>query len=105
MLDTDNVELDVEMAIIGAGFAGIGVAIKMKLADNASFTIFERASEVGGTWRDNTYPGCACDIPSLLYSYSFEPNPEWSRAFSGYVEIHQYLNKNFKTIKTAIKNA
>lgn len=93
MLAANNSELDIETAIIGAGFAGIGVAIKFKLTGNESFTIFERASEVGGTWRDNTYPGCACDIPSLLYSYSFEPNPEWSRAFSGYAEIHQYLKK------------
>jgi cation diffusion facilitator CzcD-associated flavoprotein CzcO len=93
MLATNNTELDIETAIIGAGFAGLGVAIKMKMSGNDSFTIFERASEVGGTWRDNTYPGCACDIPSLLYSYSFEPNPDWSRSFSGYSEIHRYLKK------------
>ena len=61
-----------EVAIIGAGFAGIGAAIKLKEAGIEAIKIFERKKELGGTWRDNTYPGCACDIPSFLYSYSFE---------------------------------
>ena len=80
-----------EVAIIGAGFAGIGAGIKLKNQNDNSFIIFERAAEVGGTWRDNTYPGCACDIPSFLYSYSFEPNPEWSETFSPQAEILEYL--------------
>ena len=55
--------------------------------------IFERAEDFGGTWRDNGYPGCACDVPSHLYSFSFEPNPAWSRTFSGQPEIHAYLRR------------
>jgi cation diffusion facilitator CzcD-associated flavoprotein CzcO len=83
----------IEVAIIGAGFAGIGAAIKLKKAGIESIKVFERKKELGGTWRDNTYPGCACDIPSFLYSYSFEPNPEWSESFSSHNEILAYLNK------------
>lgn len=82
---------DFEIAIIGAGFAGIGAGIRLATQNDHSFVIFERASSVGGTWRDNTYPGCACDIPSFLYSYSFEPNPDWSRNFSRQPEIWEYL--------------
>jgi cation diffusion facilitator CzcD-associated flavoprotein CzcO len=79
------------IAIVGAGFAGIGLAIKLREAGIDDFTILERASELGGTWRDNTYPGCACDVASCLYSYSFAPNPDWSRAFSRQEEILEYL--------------
>src|SRR3954469_18477016 len=79
------------IVIIGAGFAGIGAAIRLKQAGISSFRIFERAADVGGTWRDNTYPGAACDVPSHLYSFSFEPNPEWSRMFAESGEIHAYL--------------
>jgi len=79
------------IAIIGAGFAGIGAAIQLEKAGIHSWTLFERASEVGGTWRDNTYPGAACDVPSHVYSYSFEPRPDWSRMFAGAAEIQQYL--------------
>lgn len=61
--------------IVGAGFAGIGTAIRLLQEGTDDFVILERSNRVGGTWRDNTYPGAACDIPSLLYSYSFEPNP------------------------------
>jgi len=80
-----------EVAIIGAGFAGVGAGIKLREKGQSSFVIFERATEIGGTWRDNTYPGCACDIPSFLYSYSFEPNHDWSRTFSRQGEILEYL--------------
>ena len=79
------------IAIIGAGFAGIGTAIQLKKAGILSFTMFERADEVGGTWRDNTYPGAACDVPSHVYSFSFEPNPDWSRTFATSGEIQAYL--------------
>ncbi|HEX2485917.1 MAG TPA: NAD(P)/FAD-dependent oxidoreductase [Myxococcota bacterium] len=79
------------IAILGAGFAGLGTAIQLKRAGIRDFTIFERAGEVGGTWRDNTYPGAACDVPSHVYSLSFEPNPDWSRAFAESGEIHRYL--------------
>src|ERR1700685_3493231 len=73
--------------IIGAGFAGLGMGIRLKQAGIDDFTILERGDRVGGTWRDNTYPGIACDIPSHLYSYSFEPNPNWTRFFAPQEEI------------------
>jgi cation diffusion facilitator CzcD-associated flavoprotein CzcO len=82
---------DFPIAIIGAGFAGIGAAIQLRKAGIDSFTIFERASEIGGTWRDNTYPGAACDVPSHMYSLSFEQNPNWSHRYATSWEIQQYL--------------
>jgi cation diffusion facilitator CzcD-associated flavoprotein CzcO len=81
------------IAIVGAGFAGLGMAIRLKQQGIEDFTIFERADDVGGTWRDNTYPGAACDVPSLLYSFSFAPNPGWSSSFSPQPEIHAYLRR------------
>ena len=77
--------------IVGAGFAGLGMAIRLKQAGIDDFTVLERADRLGGTWRDNTYPGIACDIPSFLYSYSFEPNPNWTRFFGPQREILAYL--------------
>lgn len=77
--------------IIGTGFAGIGMAIALKKAGLSDFLIIEKQNDVGGVWRDNTYPGAACDVPSHLYSFSFEPNPNWSRVFAPQAEIHQYL--------------
>ncbi|KVZ08714.1 alpha/beta hydrolase fold domain-containing protein [Burkholderia stagnalis] len=77
--------------IIGAGFAGIGMAIALQRAGMHDFVILERAHDVGGVWRDNSYPGAACDVPSHLYSFSFEPNPRWSRTFAPQAEIHAYL--------------
>ncbi len=82
---------DFPIAIIGAGFAGIGAAIQLEKAGIESFTIFERADEVGGTWRDNTYPGAACDVPSHVYSLSFEQNPDWSQRYAPSWEIQDYL--------------
>jgi cation diffusion facilitator CzcD-associated flavoprotein CzcO len=79
------------VAIIGSGFSGLCMAIRLKQA-GVDFTIFEEAAGVGGTWRDNTYPGAACDIQSHLYSFSFEPNPRWSRMFPAQPEILAYLN-------------
>lgn len=84
--------MTISVAIIGAGFAGIGAAIRLKDEGITDFVIFERDSRVGGTWRDNTYPGAACDIPSRLYSYSFAPNPEWSHTYSGSDEILSYID-------------
>lgn len=78
--------------IIGAGFAGLGTAIRLRQAGVNDIVILERAQDVGGTWRDNTYPGAACDIPSNLYSYSFAQNPNWSRSFSGSAEILDYVH-------------
>jgi cation diffusion facilitator CzcD-associated flavoprotein CzcO len=82
----------VRVAIIGAGFGGLGTGIRLRKAGLTDFVILERAASVGGTWRDNTYPGCACDVPSHLYSFSFAPNPAWSRSFSRQPEIWQYLD-------------
>ncbi|MFP6607695.1 MAG: NAD(P)/FAD-dependent oxidoreductase [Myxococcota bacterium] len=82
---------DFPIAIIGSGFAGIGAAIQLKKAGIDSFTIFERANEIGGTWRDNTYPGTACDVPSHVYAFSFEQKPDWSRTFAESGEIQEYL--------------
>ncbi|MGI8677763.1 MAG: flavin-containing monooxygenase [Jatrophihabitans sp.] len=81
----------VEVLVIGSGFAGLGAAIRLVKDGREDFLVIERGSEVGGTWRDNTYPGAACDVPSHLYSYSFELNPNWSRSFSPQPEIQGYL--------------
>lgn len=83
--------MKVDVAIIGAGFAGVGAAIALERGGRGDFLVLERANGLGGTWRDNTYPGVACDIPSHLYSYSFMPNPEWSRVFAPGAEIREYL--------------
>ncbi|MFI2279109.1 flavin-containing monooxygenase [Nocardia beijingensis] len=77
--------------IIGSGFAGLGLAIRLTQQGRNDFLVLERGSDVGGTWRDNTYPGAACDVPSHLYSYSFALNPNWSRSFSRQSEIQQYI--------------
>ncbi len=80
-----------EVAILGAGVSGLCMAIQLRKAGIPSFEIFEKSQDVGGTWLDNSYPGSGCDVPSHLYSFSFEPNPEWSRAFSPQPEIQRYL--------------
>ncbi len=80
-----------DTVIVGAGFTGIGTAIKLADAGLDDFVILDRSDRVGGTWRDNTYPGAACDIPSLLYSFSFAKNPKWSRAYSPSGEIRQHI--------------
>src|SRR4051794_33247621 len=82
-----------ELLIIGSGFAGIAMGIALKKAGIESFTILERADDLGGTWRDNRYPGCACDVQASLYSFSFEPNPEWTRLYAGQSEIWDYLRR------------
>ena len=79
------------IVVIGTGFAGIGMAVRLKQAGYDDFVVLERADDVGGTWRDNTYPGCRCDVPSHLYSFSFAPNPDWSSTFSPQPEIEDYL--------------
>ena len=81
----------VDVLIVGAGFAGIGMGIRLARRGRESFVIIEQAADVGGTWRDNRYPGVSCDIPSHLYSFSFRPNPGWSRVFAEGPEIHAYL--------------
>lgn len=89
--DTDVQDQPFPIVIVGTGFSGIAVGVLLKRAGIDSFTILEKAADPGGTWRDNTYPGAACDIPSHLYSFSFEPKPDWSRAFSPQREIQDYL--------------
>ncbi|MCK2243364.1 MULTISPECIES: NAD(P)/FAD-dependent oxidoreductase [unclassified Crossiella] len=84
---------EVHVAVIGTGFAGLAMAIRMKQRGITDFVLLERAQEVGGTWRDNTYPGAACDVPSHLYSFSFAPNPDWTRSFSPQPEIWRYLRR------------
>jgi len=81
----------VEVAIVGAGFGGLCLAIKLRQAGQRDFLILEKSGEVGGTWRDNTYPGAECDVQSHLYSYSFEGKPDWSRRYAGWREIQQYI--------------
>jgi cation diffusion facilitator CzcD-associated flavoprotein CzcO len=81
----------VRVAIVGAGFAGLGMAIRLKQDGETDFLVLERADDVGGVWRDNVYPGCACDVQSLLYSLSFAPPPAWSRRYAPAAEIHAYL--------------
>jgi cation diffusion facilitator CzcD-associated flavoprotein CzcO len=81
----------VEIAIIGTGFSGLGVALRLKRERHNDFLLLERAGDLGGTWRDNHYPGCCCDIPSHVYSYSFELNSAWTRGFASQPEILAYL--------------
>src|SRR3954468_11317003 len=82
---------EVRVAIIGSGFAGLGMAIALKQRGESDFVVLERAQDVGGTWRDNTYPGAACDVQSNLYSFSFAQNPDWGRSYSEQPEIQAYL--------------
>lgn len=90
----------VRQLIIGSGFAGIGTAIKLAESGRTDFAVIEKGPRVGGTWRDNTYPGAACDVPSQLYSFSFALNPNWSRSFSPQPEIQAYLERVAKASGT-----
>ncbi|MDO9408407.1 NAD(P)/FAD-dependent oxidoreductase [Patulibacter sp.] len=81
---------EVRVAIVGSGFSGIGMAVGLLEDDERNFVILEQADDIGGTWRDNVYPGCACDVPSHMYSFSFAPNPEWTRSFATQPEIWAY---------------
>lgn len=80
-------------AIIGAGMSGILAAIKLRMAGHEAITLYEKAERIGGTWRDNRYPGLACDVPAHAYTYEFAPNPEWSAYFAGGPEIQAYFEK------------
>jgi cation diffusion facilitator CzcD-associated flavoprotein CzcO len=86
-------EQSVDHLVVGAGFAGLGMAITLEEDGEHDFLVVEQGSDVGGTWRDNTYPGAACDVPSQLYSFSFAPNPDWSMSFSPQPEILAYLRR------------
>lgn len=83
----------VEHLVVGAGFAGLCAAIKLQEDGETDFLVVEKAGDVGGTWRDNTYPGAACDVPSQLYSFSFAPNPDWTSSYSPQPEIQAYLQR------------
>jgi cation diffusion facilitator CzcD-associated flavoprotein CzcO len=85
------VKAHLSVAIVGAGFGGLGAAIRLEREGVEDFLVFERAGDLGGTWRDNSYPGCRCDVPSHLYSFSFALNPGWTRSFSPQAEIWDYL--------------
>jgi cation diffusion facilitator CzcD-associated flavoprotein CzcO len=86
-------EIKVDVLIVGGGFSGLCMAIKLLQAGQHSFLVIEKSEDIGGTWYDNRYPGCACDIPSHLYSFSFAPSPDWSRMYPGQQEIHDYLKR------------
>ena len=90
---------DVRVAVIGAGFTGLAAVRALRAAGITDFLVLERAGEVGGTWRDNTYPGIACDVPSHLYSLSFAPNPDWTRTFSDGRQIWQYMCRVAKELR------
>ena len=79
------------VVIIGAGFAGIGMALELQRSGLTNFTILEKAADIGGVWRENTYPGAACDVPTPLYSFSYEPKTDWPRRFSVQADIHEYM--------------
>ena len=81
------------LVVIGSGFSGIGTAVKLLESGRTDFLLIEKGQDVGGTWRDNTYPGAECDVPSHLYSFSFAPNPDWSKSFSPQPEIQAYLRR------------
>jgi cation diffusion facilitator CzcD-associated flavoprotein CzcO len=88
---------EVRVAVVGSGFGGLGMAIRLKRDGVDDFVVLERAGDVGGTWRDNRYPGCACDVQSHLYEFSFAPNPDWSRRFAPQPEIQAYLRRTAET--------
>src|SRR5689334_12095561 len=94
--------LDIGTAIIGSGFSGLGMAIRLKQEGIEDFTVLERGDGVGGTWHFNTYPGCACDVPSHLYSFSFAPNPDWTRTYSRQPEIRAYLERVGRGVKVQL---
>ena len=82
---------ELRVVVIGAGMAGILAGIKLREAGHHNFVIYEKAARLGGTWRENTYPGIACDVPAHLYTYTFEPNPQWSHVFAPGAEIQAYF--------------
>ena len=82
-----------DIAIVGSGFSGLGLAVRLQQEGIEDFVVLERGDGVGGTWHYNTYPGCACDVPSHLYSFSFAPNPDWTRTYSRQPEIRAYLER------------
>src|SRR5919107_624189 len=92
-IETDTLPAEVDVAIVGAGFSGLGMAVRLLEEGIDDFVVLERGEKVGGTWWFNTYPGCGCDVPSHLYSFSFALNPEWTRTYSKQGEIEDYLQR------------
>jgi cation diffusion facilitator CzcD-associated flavoprotein CzcO len=90
--ESEALPAEVDVAVIGAGFSGLGTAFRLK-QEGYDFVVLERGEDVGGTWHWNTYPGCGCDVPSHLYSFSFAPNPDWTRTYSRQSEIRDYLHR------------
>ncbi|MDT7598569.1 MAG: hypothetical protein QOK26_646, partial [Pseudonocardiales bacterium] len=88
---TGPMSRQVRVLVIGAGPSGVATAIALRAAGITDFTVLEQGDDVGGTWRENTYPGCGCDVPSAWYSYSFDPNPFWSRFYGRQPEIQRYF--------------
>ncbi|HCE5891284.1 TPA: NAD(P)/FAD-dependent oxidoreductase, partial [Pseudomonas aeruginosa] len=91
MHNESRLEAPLRVLVVGAGFAGLGLAIRLRQAGIDDYLILEKAADVGGCWRENRYPGAACDVPSHLYSFSFEPKADWSRKFAPQAEILDYL--------------
>src|SRR5207342_3888266 len=81
------------LAIVGAGIGGLALALGLREDGIEDFVILERSDGIGGTWRHNTYPGAACDVPSHLYSFSFAPNPNWTKVYADQPEILEYLER------------
>lgn len=98
-MTTGNTYFHYDVVIVGAGISGLGAAVQLRRHGIDNFVVLEKADAIAGTWRDNTYPGCACDVPSALYSYSFAPNREWSRLFAGQAEIRRYIEEVAETNK------
>lgn len=96
MSKSDITRIEMEVLVVGAGFSGACAGIKLVERGIEDFVIVDKADDVGGTWHWNRYPGAACDIPSHLYSFSFAPNPEWSRLYSGRIEIQAYVRRVFE---------
>lgn len=92
-MNTASPPIRTQTLIVGSGFSGLGMAMSLVRQGRRDFIILEKASSLGGTWRDNSYPGCACDVASHLYSFSFEPNSNWSRVFAPQTEILAYLQR------------
>ena len=84
-------DITVDVLIVGAGFSGLCMGIKLLESGRKDFLIVEKSEDIGGTWWENRYPGCACDVPAHLYSFSFARNPGWTRMFAGQKEIYEYL--------------
>src|SRR3954466_2931882 len=95
--------MDVSIAIVGSGFSGLGLATRLRQEGIDDYVVLERGDGVGGTWHFNTYPGCACDVPSHLYSFSFAPNPDWTRTYSRQPEIRAYLERVAEPVAPQIR--